>query len=223
MPAPGNIQTTDGGCLPVNVSVITRAGVSRIQRVDGVGGVTRHHDASVGQRLTPLEQRVRHICQRRAGVATEVRRQPVRRRLEGGRRAGRQHEHVMTPGGRRWRRVRRLLHEQVQVRPPSPSAMTPAMRRRPGGTVQSRNGRIDVEGTVPEVRLRMSDVSKCRVAGISRCCSARTTLMRPTMPAASPAWPMLPLTDPTAQNCLCAVKARNAFVSATISIASPLA
>ena len=43
---------------------------------------------------------------------------------------------------------------------------------------------------------------KCRLGGISRCWSASATLIRPAMPAAASRWPILVLTEPTAQGFL---------------------
>ena len=41
-------------------------------------------------------------------------------------------------------------------------------------------------------------------------------------PAASPGWPMFVFSEPMAQNCVSSVPRRNAWVSAAISIGSPI-
>ena len=88
--------------------------------------------------------------------------------------------------------------------PPAPSPVMPAMRVPPGPGVHGRSSALTKNGLFGKSACGLG-ASKCRLGGISPCCSASTVLIRPPMPAASPVWPMFDFSEPMAQNCLSSV------------------
>ncbi len=105
--------------------------------------------------------------------------------------------------------------------PLKPNELTPAMRG-PLGSCQDRRSVTTSRGSSSQAMCGLG-VCRCRCAGSSPCCSARTTLISPAMPAAASRWPMFVLTDPMATRRPPARAAASAAPSARVSIGSPSA
>ncbi len=100
-----------------------------------------------------------------------------------------------------------------------PSELTPATRRRPGGTSQARSSVLTKNGDAAKSMSGLGS-PKLRLGGICRCRSDSTVLMRPVAPAAAPRWPMLVFTEPIGTYWRCSV-VPNALVRAATSMGSP--
>ena len=89
----------------------------------------------------------------------------------------------------------RLLHDDVCVR----AAEAERADARDALAVPARPGLAlgrDFDRQVRPTECSGLSVWQWRCGGISSCCSASTTLIRPAMPAAASRWPMLVLTEP---------------------------
>ena len=100
-----------------------------------------------------------------------------------------------------------------------PSEVTPA-RRGASPTAQSASFAFTKKG-LPAKSIIEFGFSKWRLAGICLFSRASVALIRPATPAAASKWPRFDLSEPIAQKFLRCVVARNALVSALISMGSP--
>jgi hypothetical protein len=100
-----------------------------------------------------------------------------------------------------------------------PKLLTPA-RRGDSPRAHSRNRALTKNGLSAKLIFGFG-LTKCRLGGINLFSSMSTVLMSPATPAAASRWPMLVLTEPTAQKPLRLVRAPKALLRAAISIGSP--
>jgi hypothetical protein len=166
------------------------------QRRHRGGAVGRHRGAAVREVLAAGLEHVGGVGQLHLGVPLEVVGEP---RGRAGRRLGRARAHgeeLRPGGGRRRGRGGASSSTTCALVPPAPNAVTPA-RRGPAAS-HGRRAALTKNGLASSASSGLG-AAKLMVGGSSRCRSASTVLIRPAMPAASPRWPTLAFTEPSAQ------------------------
>ncbi len=104
--------------------------------------------------------------------------------------------------------------------PPTPSALTPALRGTPSGVVHGRSSVARTRGP-PSRRSSGLGRVRCSVGTRVRWRSIRTVFRNPAIPAQLSRWPILGFTEPTVQNPLRPVPSSSARPSASSSTGSP--
>ena len=196
-PPPGNMKTTSGAS-PTRLWVKTRRGSLASSSAAASSWLAATSDPALLEGAPALLEREGDVGERLLGVRAQVRRERLGVGVERGARARREHQQLERPVRRLGLgRARRLLEHRVGVGAADAERVHagPARALR---VVQSVRRALTRNGLVSK-SIAGFGLSKPRLGGICRCCSASAALIRLATPAAVSRWPMLVLTEPMRQ------------------------